>query len=50
MGGTEADARSAGEEILEVVVGVGNMEETGVLDAVAVNVADERGFKMVVEV
>jgi len=49
VGSTEADQGHAGVDVLPVVVGVGDVELAGVLIAVAVAVADERGLVVVVE-
>lgn len=49
MGSAETDQGHAGVDVLPVVVGVGDVELAGVLIAVAVAVADERGLVVVVE-
>jgi hypothetical protein len=45
----ETDQGHAGVNVLPVVIGVGDVELAGVLVAVAVAVADERGLVVVVE-
>jgi hypothetical protein len=50
VGGAEADEGHAAVDVLEVVVGVGDVQLAGVLGGVAVAVADERGLVVVVEV
>lgn len=50
VGGTEADQGHAAVDVLEVVVGVGDVQLAGVLGGVAVAVADERGLVVIVEV
>ena len=50
MGSAETDQGHARVDVLPVVVGVGDVELAGVLIAVAVAVADERGLVVVVEV
>jgi len=50
VGGAEAEERGARVDVLEVVVGVGDVQLAFVLGAVAVAVADERGLPVVVEV
>lgn len=48
--GTEADGRSAGVDVVPVVVVLGNVEVTCVLVAVVVRVADQRGLPVIVDV
>ena len=50
MGGAEAQERHAAFDISPEVVGVGHVEIAGVFGAVAVVMADERCFVVVVEV
>lgn len=47
---TETDGWTAGVEVLQVVVGVGDVEVTGIFGLVAVRVADEGCLPMVVDV
>lgn len=50
VGGSEAEKRHAALDVGPEVVGVGDVEVSDVLVAVAVGVADERGLEVVVEV
>lgn len=50
MGSSETDGWAAGVDVLEVVVGVGDDQVSGILISVGVRVADEGCLEVVVEV